>query len=82
MGKPYRLSWKDMQAFRRDHIGTVLKLTQQLDRVAHVKVLGSHLYLISEPEVIRELLIKHPPPTPPRSAHVSGARTHLGTGRL
>ncbi|MEM7131499.1 MAG: cytochrome P450 [Chloroflexota bacterium] len=59
MTKPYRLSWSDMGEFRRDQIGKVLELTQQLGRVAHISALGIPIYFISEPEMIREILVRH-----------------------
>ncbi len=59
MRQPYRFSWKDFQAFRRDQLGAALQLTEQLGRIAHIKILGTNLYLISEPEVIRDLLTTH-----------------------
>lgn len=57
--KPYSLSWQEFQAFRRNQLDTIVRLTQQLGRVAHVKIFGANVHLISEPDVIRELLVKH-----------------------
>lgn len=57
--KPYSLSWHEFQAFRRNQLDAIMRLTTKLGRVAHVKIFGANLHLISEPDVIRELLLKH-----------------------
>lgn len=56
---PYTLRWHEFQAFRHNQLDAIVRLTQQLGRVAHVKLLGANLHLVSEPDVIRELLVKH-----------------------
>ncbi|MCB0064445.1 MAG: cytochrome P450, partial [Caldilineaceae bacterium] len=57
--RPYRLSFKEMGEFRRDQMNTIAELTARLGRVAHVSMLGIPLYFISEPAIIREILIRH-----------------------
>ncbi|MCB0082164.1 MAG: cytochrome P450 [Caldilineaceae bacterium] len=57
--RPYRLSFKEMGEFRRNQMNTIAELTMRLGRVAHVSVLGIPIYFISEPEIIREILIRH-----------------------
>ncbi|MEZ4657642.1 MAG: cytochrome P450 [Caldilineaceae bacterium] len=59
MTTTHRLGWREMQNFRHDQTNTVLQLTEQLGRLAHVNMLGVHMHLICEPDAIRELLIKH-----------------------
>ena len=58
MNTPYRLSWREMQDFRRDQLATTLDLIKRLGPVAHVKMLHFDIHLICEPDVIRELLVK------------------------
>lgn len=57
--RPYRLSFKEMGEFRRNQMNTIAELTMRLGRVAHVSVLGIPIYFMSEPEIIREILIRH-----------------------
>lgn len=59
MSTAYRLSWREMQNFRNDQNNTILQLTEQLGRLAHINMLGVKLHLICDPDMIRELLIKH-----------------------
>ena len=59
MTTAHRLGWREMQNFRHDQPNTILQLTEQLGRLAHVSMLGIQLHLICEPDAIRELLIKH-----------------------
>ena len=58
MNQPYTLSWREFQEFRRNQLDSFYQLTQKLGRVAHIKIFGATIFLISEPDVIRELLIK------------------------
>ncbi len=58
MPNPYSLNWREFQEFRRNQLGAFFRLTEQLGRVAHIKIFGTSLHLVSEPDVIRELLVK------------------------
>lgn len=58
-GKPYRLNFKEMGEFRRDQIGMITKLTERLGRVVHISLMGITVYFISEPAMIREILVRH-----------------------
>ena len=58
-GKPYRLNFKEMGEFRTDQINKISELTDRLGRVAYVSMLGIRVYLISEPEMIREIIVRH-----------------------
>lgn len=60
MKKPYRLSWREMQRLRTDQLNTIYDLTATLGNVAQVNVFGTTLHLVSDPDVIRELLVKRP----------------------
>ncbi|MEZ4860291.1 MAG: cytochrome P450 [Caldilineaceae bacterium] len=56
---PYRLSFKEMGEFRRDQMKKIDDLIMRFGRVAHVSMLGIPIYFISDPEIIREILIRH-----------------------
>jgi len=60
MMKPYRLGWKEMGEYRQDQMGKVIELTERFGRVVHVTMLGIPIYFITEPNIIREMLIRHP----------------------
>jgi len=60
MQKPYRLSWREIQEFRRDQLRATVYWTERLGRVAPLDMLGVTLYLVAEPDVIRAMLIHHP----------------------
>lgn len=60
MAKPYRLGWQEMGEFRRDQLRKIDELTERFGRVAHVSMLGIPIYFVSDPDVIRELLVRHP----------------------
>ena len=60
MAKPYRLSWKEMGEYRHDQFKKIDELTRRLGRVAHTSILGFPVYFIIDPEVIREILVRHP----------------------
>jgi len=59
MTEPYRLGWKEMGEFRNDQMNKILELTSRFGNVVHIKMLGMPFYFISDPEMIRELLIGH-----------------------
>lgn len=58
--KPYRLGLREMREFSEDQMGKIIDLTERLGRVAHISMLGIRIYFISEPEMIREILVRHP----------------------
>lgn len=60
MTTPYRLTWQEMQEFRRDQLNAIARLIDQHGPVAKIKVLNMQIYLICDPDLIRELLIQHP----------------------
>lgn len=57
--RPYRLSFQEMGEFRRDQMKKIDELIMRFGRVAHVSMLGIPIYFISDPETIRETLIRH-----------------------
>lgn len=54
-----RMSFAEMQAFQSDQVTFMLETARQMGGVAHLKMLWMDLFLISEPAMIRELLIHH-----------------------
>ena len=60
MTAAYRLSWREMQEFRRDQLKAIARLVDELGPVARIKILNMQIILVCDPELIRELLIKHP----------------------
>lgn len=56
--RPYRLSWREFQDFRSSQLESIYTLTSRLGRVASINIMGMTIHLISEPDVIRELLVK------------------------
>ncbi len=58
MSKPYQLGWREFQHFRHNQLDSFYRLTAKLGRVVHLRIFGKNVYLISEPEVIRELLVR------------------------
>lgn len=77
-----RLSFSEMRALKEDQLGFMQRVAREQGGVAHLKVLWYDLFVISEPDVIRELLIKHPHQLhrDPFSANVLGR--FLGNGIL
>lgn len=57
---PYRLSFGEMGEFRRDQMNKIDELISRFGPIVHVSMLGIPIYFISDPEVIREILIRHP----------------------
>lgn len=57
--KPYRLTWKEMGEFRNDQVNKMAELTDRLGQMAHVTMFGIHIHLVSDPKMIREILIRH-----------------------
>lgn len=54
-----RLTFAEMQAFQRDQLAFVQGLTAELGGIAHVKMLWLEMFFVTEPAIIRELLIHH-----------------------
>lgn len=54
-----KLSFAEMQAFQKNQLAFMVKASQEIGGVAHLNMLGIELFLISEPAIIRELLIHH-----------------------
>lgn len=54
-----KLSFSDMRRFREDQPAFMLAAAQEMGGVAHVKMLWIEMFLVSEPAMIRELLIHH-----------------------
>ncbi|MCB0012115.1 MAG: hypothetical protein KDE34_09440, partial [Anaerolineales bacterium] len=60
LSQPHKLSWQELGEYRQDQAGKIRELTARFGRVVPVTMVGIPLYLISEPEIIRELLVRHP----------------------
>ncbi|MFK7805739.1 MAG: cytochrome P450 [Anaerolineae bacterium] len=60
MSTRHRLSWNEIQQFQKDQLNTILELFEKHGRVAQLNMLGQNLTLICEPEIIHQLLLKHP----------------------
>lgn len=54
-----KLSFADMRRFREDQLSFMLQAAQEMGGVAHVKMLWVEMFFVSEPAMIRELLIHH-----------------------
>lgn len=54
-----RLSFAEMQAMQADPLGFAARMAREEGGVAHLKILGTELFLVSEPAMIRELLLHH-----------------------
>lgn len=48
-----------MQAFSSDQLRFAQQMAAELGGVAHLKILWNNFFIISEPAIIRELLIQH-----------------------
>ncbi|MEM7129908.1 MAG: cytochrome P450 [Chloroflexota bacterium] len=59
MTNTYRLTFNELGEFRRDQRNMILQLTERLGRVAHINILGIKMHLVSDPDVIRELLVRN-----------------------
>ncbi len=53
-----RISFSEMQAFNTDQLGFMARMADELGHVAHIKTVGIEMFFISEPSMIRELLVK------------------------
>ena len=54
-----RLSFAEVRAFQNDQLTFMQQAAQEFGGVAHLKMLWVEMFLISEPAMIRELLIHH-----------------------
>lgn len=54
-----KLNFAEIKAFQEDQLGFVQRMTADLGGVAHVNMMGINLFFISEPAVIREVLIQY-----------------------
>jgi cytochrome P450 len=54
-----RLSLAEVRSLQNDQLGFALKVAQEMGGVAHLKMLWFDMFLVTEPAVIRELLIHH-----------------------
>lgn len=52
-----KLSFAEMQAFQNDQLAYMVKASREIGGVAHLKMLWMDVFLISEPAMIREILI-------------------------
>ncbi|MBI1293962.1 cytochrome P450 [bacterium] len=52
-----KLNFSEIKAFQEDQLSFVQRMTEDLGGVAHVNMMGINLFFISEPAVIREVLI-------------------------
>jgi hypothetical protein len=54
-----KLSFAEMRAFRNNQLPFMLQTAVEMGGVAHLQMLGLNLFIISEPTIIRELLLHH-----------------------
>ncbi|MCA9972407.1 MAG: cytochrome P450 [Anaerolineales bacterium] len=54
-----KLSYAEMRAFQADQLAFMQQAAAELGGVAHLKMLNLHMFLISEPALVRELLVHH-----------------------
>ncbi|MEZ4836005.1 MAG: cytochrome P450 [Caldilineaceae bacterium] len=54
-----RLKLSEIRAFQQDQLGFVQRMGAELGGVAHVNMMGVDLFFVSEPAVIRDVLIHH-----------------------
>jgi cytochrome P450 len=52
-----KLNFSEIKAFQEDQLSFVQRMAEDLGGVAHVNMMGINLFFISEPAVIREVLI-------------------------
>lgn len=54
-----RLSFAEMQAMQNDQLKFMERIAREMGGVAHLKILWTDFFVISEPAMIRELLLQH-----------------------
>lgn len=54
-----KLSFAEMRAFRNNQLPFMLQTAVEIGGVAHLQMMGLNLFIISEPAMIRELLLQH-----------------------
>ncbi len=58
--QPTRLGWTAMRSMSLDRIGSMFRAVEEQGPVAHYKALNIDIFYVTDPDVIRELIVRRP----------------------